>query len=504
MKTQLLVLESHDDLISVKDKMSWAKTPRILLIWPKGEKIALRPLDLKMLQRQARSLGATLGLVARDPRIRREAAALGLPVFDSPRAAQADLWPESRLPKFSSLRDASRKLRKSPAYLRALRDQSLPARERWREHPIVRVGFFALGVFAVLALALLFLPHAKITLAPESKTQSLAIPVTADPALKSVFIAGNIPAREGTREVASSQQIASTGETAVPESEARGVARFRNLTASKIQIPLGTVVHTLGASPIRFATMQEAEIAAGVGKTVDVPIEAMGAGASGNLNVDLIQAIEGPLGLSLAVTNPAPTSGGTEGRVAAPSAADHERLRGLLMESLRAQVKLEMLADLPSGSVIFPDMVKDVIVLEEAYDPPAGETGAILTLTMRAKFSAQYASGDDLSELATLALSASLEDGFSAAPESPTFRSVGAPITDADGRTVFQLQVERRIRRTVDVRRVLSLAQGRRVDSALARLNEAFVFSSPPQIEMTPSWWPWLPLAPFRIDVVIQ
>ena len=497
MKTQLLVLESHDDLISVKDKMSWAKTPRILLIWPKGEKIALRPLDLKMLQRQARSLGATLGLVARDPRIRREAAALGLPVFDSPRAAQADLWPVPALPTFS-------KLRKSPAYLRALRDQSLPARERWQAHPIVRVGFFALGVFAVLALALLFLPHAEVTLAPESKTQSLVIPVTADPALKSVFIAGNIPARAGTREVASSQQIASTGETAVPESEARGVARFRNLTASRIQIPLGTVVHTLGASPIRFATMQEAEIAAGVGKIVDVPIEAMGAGASGNLNVDLIQAIEGPLGLSLAVTNPAPTSGGTEGRVAAPSAADRERLRGLLMESLRAQVKLEMLADLPMGSVIFSDTVKDVIVLEETYDPSAGETGATLTLTMRVKFSAQYASGDKLSELAALALSASLVDGFSAAPESPTFRVIGSPVTDADGRTGFQLQVERRIRRTVDVRRVLSLAQGRRVDSALARLNEAFVFSSPPQIEMTPSWWPWLPLAPFRIDVVIQ
>jgi hypothetical protein len=53
MKTQLLALESHDDLISVKDKMSWAKTPRILLIWPKGEQVELRPLDLKMLQPSA-------------------------------------------------------------------------------------------------------------------------------------------------------------------------------------------------------------------------------------------------------------------------------------------------------------------------------------------------------------------------------------------------------------------------------------------------------------------
>ena len=497
MKTHLLVLESHDDLISVKDKMSWAKTPRILLIWPKGERIALRPLDLKMLQRQARSLGATLGLVARDPRIRREAAALGLPVFASPRAAQADLWPVPKLPKFP-------KFRKSPADLRALRDEARPAQARWQAHPLVRVGFFALGVLAALTLAALFLPHAEITLSPESKIQGLTIPVAADPALKLVYITGNIPARVTTLENAGGQQIPSTGAAAVPESEAKGVARFRNLTASKIQIPLGTIVQTLGASSIRFMTTQEAEVAAGVGKTVDVPIEALGAGAGGNLEVDLIQAVEGPLGLSLSVTNPAPTSGGTSGQAAAPSPADRERLRRALMETLRAQARLEMLASLPPGSLIFPDTLKDVIVLEEIYDPPAGEMGASLSLAMRVKFAAQYASGDDLSELAALALAAALEDGFSAAPEPPTFHPIGIPVTDEAGRTSFQLQVERRIRRTVDARRVLSLAQGRRVESARARLNEAFAFSSPPQIKMSPAWWPWLPLAPFRMDVVIQ
>jgi hypothetical protein len=145
-----------------------------------------------------------------------------------------------------------------------------------------------------------------------------------------------------------------------------------------------------------------------------------------------------------------------------------------------------------------------VLVLEETYDPPAGGTGASLSLTMRVKFAAQYASGDDLSELAALALAAVLDDGFSATPEPPTFRLIGTPVTDESGRTGFQLQVERRVRRTVDTRRVLSLVQGRRVESALARLNEAFEFSSPPMIKMSPGWWPWLPLAPFRMNVVIQ
>lgn len=497
MKTTLIALESHDDLVSVMDKMSWAKTPRVLLIWPKGERIALRPLDLRMLQRRARSLGADLGLVTRDPRVRREAAALGLPVFNSPRSAQSDDWPDSALPKFD-------RPRTPPAELRALREETRPPRARWSETPAARAGFFALGVFAVLILASLFLPKAAIRLSPETKTQRLTISVSADPALKSVFITGGIPAREATRETSGSFEIASTGETAVPETEAKGVARFRNLTASRIRIPLGTVVSTLGAAPVRFRTTQEASIAAGAGRTVDVPMEAIGAGARGNLETDMAQFVEGPLGLSLAVTNPAPTTGGTERVTAAPSAQDRARLRSMLMENLRTQAKLEMLAALPRESLVFPDTIRELAVLDETYSPPAGGTGARLALTMRVRFSARYASGDDLSALAALALNAALESGFSPASAQPKLTLFVNPSTDADGRTHFSLQMERPIVRAIDPRRVPYLVQGLRVESALARLSESFALAAPPQIELSPRWWPWLPLVPFRVDVAIQ
>ena len=76
MKTQIITLESHDDLISVRDKLSWAKTPRILLVWPKYEKVTLRVLDLKVLQRHAGSLGSQLGLVTRRANVRRDAESL--------------------------------------------------------------------------------------------------------------------------------------------------------------------------------------------------------------------------------------------------------------------------------------------------------------------------------------------------------------------------------------------------------------------------------------------
>jgi hypothetical protein len=251
-------------------------------------------------------------------------------------------------------------------------------------------------------------------------------------------------------------------------------------------------------------TTQSAEIPAGTGKTADVPIQAVGAGARGNLAIDLIQVVEGPLGLSLSVTNPAPTSGGTERMVAAPSTRDYERLRGMLMDSLQTQAQLEMLADLPIGSVIFPDTVEEVIVLEEEADPSAGKVGGTLTLRLRVKFTAHYVSGDDLAEFASQVSSASMQAGFAPVATPPVFRIVGTPVTDDMGKTKFQLQVERRVQRTIDSQLVLSMVQGKSLESASTLLDEAFKLSSPADIRMTPSWWRWLPLAPFRMDVVIQ
>src|SRR6266704_5060243 len=102
MKTQIITLESHDDLISVRDRLSWAKTPRILLVWPKYENVTLRQVDLKVLQRHAASLGAQLGLVTRTRRVRADAEALGIPVFESAGQAQKVAWPKvthKRLPE---------------------------------------------------------------------------------------------------------------------------------------------------------------------------------------------------------------------------------------------------------------------------------------------------------------------------------------------------------------------------------------------------------------------
>jgi len=500
MKTQIITLESHDDLISVRDRMSWAKTPRILLVWPKYEKVTLRQVDLKVLQRHASTLGAQLGLVTRARRVREDAEALKIPVFESTGQAQRVAWPALRH------RRLWRHPRSGPRKdLRDLRREQVPAKEEaWRALPVVRVSAFIVGVAAVLVLVALFIPRAQITLHPESRVQSVVLPVIASPAIDAVFITGSIPAREKRVIVSGDQTVIVTGESVIPQSKARGVAAFRNLTQQAVTIPAGTVVQTADAEAVRFVTTRDGEVDAGVGETLELPIEAVEGGLSGNVDAETIAAIEGRLGLSLSVTSPEALTGGREVPSVQASDADRERAKDLLMEALEEEARAKLADEIAAGDIRFDETFAVAQILSEEYDPPAGAAGTKLTLTMQVEYSLLYASASDLTELASLALNASLPSGFRAAgdPEALTVKPATKPLTLANGSTRWTVRAERRIVQQINPAQVTQFVQGIRSRTAQSALKKNFPLASSPEIQLSPSWWPWMPIVPFRISVV--
>ena len=495
MKTRIITLESHDDLISVRDRLSWAKTPRILLVWPKYEKIALRQVDLKVLQRHAASLGAELGLVSRARRVRADAEALRIPVFTSTGEAQRVAWPRPRRRRWT---------RRPPR--RDLREQreQIPDREEaaWRAHPGVRVGFFLAGVLAVLSLVALFIPRARISLTPVSETQSLVLPVSASPSIDSVFITGSIPARELHVIVDGTQTVVVTGSAVVPQSKARGSVEFRNLTQQSVAIPAGTVV--LNAEGIRFMTTEEGELEAGVGKTLELPIEALEGGAAGNLETETINAIEGRLGLSLSVINPEPTTGGRELPSVQASEADRQRARNLLLEKLEEEALTLFANEISAGDLLFDRSLNISQTLSEEYDPPPGAAGTRLTLTMQVEYSMLFADSSDLTELATLALNASLPAGFTAVQDGVTVEPVSNPSIYRDGSAKWTMRAERQIARQIDAAQVVQMVQGFGVWMVESKLKDNLPLAAAPEIQLSPTWWPWMPIVPFRISVVTE
>ena len=494
MKTQIITLESHDDLISVRDRLSWAKTPRILLVWPKYEKVTLRQVDLKVLQRHASSLGAQLGLVTRARRVRADAEALGIPVFESAGQAQRVAWPKvthKRLPE-----------RIPDKTLREKREQAQVREEAWRAHPVTRVLALIVGVVSVLALVALFIPRAQITLKPVTQTQSVEIPVSANPAVNTVFITGSIPVREKRVIVDGSQTVIVTGEGIIPQSKAKGVAEFRNLTQQAVTIPAGTVLQATDA--IRFVTTEDGVVDAGVGKKIELPIEAVEGGVAGNLEAETLTAIEGRLGLSLSATNLEPTTGGRELSSVQASDADRTRVKDLLMKSLEERARENLLSGLNSSDLLFENTLAVSQTLSEEYDPPAGAAGTKLTLTMQVEFSVQYASASDLTELATLAMNAVLPSGFRAASDAVTVKPTTNPKLADDGSVHWTMSAERTIAQSFDAAQVTQLVLGYGVKQAQANLNDNLPPASSPEIRLSPSWWRWVPLLPFRIDVVTQ
>ena len=492
MKTQIITLEAHDDLISVRDRMSWAKTPRILLVWPKYEKVTLRQADLKVLQRHASTLGAQLGLVTRRRAIRIDAEELGIPVFESTGQAQKVTWPAQRRRKVKQ---------KAPdKTLREKREQVRVKEEAWRSHPASRIGFFILGVVAVLSLVALFIPRAQIQLKPVIKTQSVPVPVSASRSVSDVFITGSVPALEKRVAVSGEQKVLVTGEGVVPQSKAKSVVIFRNLTQDDVTIPAGTVVRS---NDIRFVTKDEVLVDGGVGKTIEVDIEAVEGGLAGNLDAETINIVEGRLGLLLSVTNPEPTIGGRERASVQATDADRARAKDLMLKSLERDARAELLELMNSDDVMFDDTFALSQILSETYDLPSGATGSQLTLTMQAEFVVLYASASDLTELASLALNASLPSGYSAAPVAITFESITEPVIEKDDSIRWTIRAERKIVQQTSATKITRSILGLGVSDAQSWLDKTLP-QADPKVVLSPTWWPWVPIVPFQIEVVTQ
>jgi hypothetical protein len=297
------------------------------------------------------------------------------------------------------------------------------------------------------------------------------------------------------------QAITVTGEGSVPQSKARGTVEFRNVTQQAVTIPAGTVV---SASEIRFATTKEGAVEAGVGETVSLTIAAVEGGIAGNVEAESINRIEGRLGLSLAVTNPEPTTGGRELSSVQASDQDRARVKKILIENLETMARETFLDELNSGDLLFENTLERTQILSEKYDPPPGGVGTKLTLSMQVEFAARYASAADLTELATLAMNASLPSGFVPAPGAVTVKPLTDPFRDTDGSLHWNIRADREIVLSFDAVFVTQLVQGLGLNQAQSNLKEHLPAESEPVIRLSPSWWRWVPLLPIRIEVVTQ
>lgn len=493
MKTQVIQLNVHDDLVSIRDRMAWAKTPRILLVWPRQGSVGVRPLDLTLLRRHAQGLGAELGLVTRDGEIRAAARELGLTVFKSSADAQKRTWLEKH---------SARPQRRFPrADLRSQRD-SLPEAQifNFRAHPARRLAVFAVGVLAVLALVLAFIPSAEIQMTMPEQKQNLTLTVSATDDAEQVQLSGLVPMYHLTLTVSGSASALASGSLLLAGQSASGQVQLTNLTTSAQTLPSGSLVQTASSPPVVFITVEKVVVPAGKGETAAVSIRAASAGPGANLNAGQITLVAGPLSSKLAVTNLSATSGGTQSSVAMPTAQDREDLRKRLLGDLQRQALSNFLGMAATGDELFPSTLVQTRVLEESFDPPEGAAGEKVTLNLRAEYSLGYAAGTDLDQLARWVLDASLPVGNTALDGTVGLERVSS-FSMGQGVVRWQMRISRSVRPSRDPNQVIAVVQGRDRNRAAILLTSAYGLTQTPVIEVQPGWWPWMPFLPMRITV---
>jgi hypothetical protein len=319
-----------------------------------------------------------------------------------------------------------------------------------------------------------------------------------------VTLTTGIPARQASAVFEKSKTASVSGSVITPNTPAKGLAHFRNLSIGEVDIPSGTIIRTSGSSPVRFATTTDVVMPAGVGKTVDVPIQAVEAGTSGNLPADSLVIFEGDLGTSLAVTNSSVTTGGSDQLASIQTAGDRTNLHDALVSEILDQCKTSLPQSLNYGDIYFPSTLAVGKIISETYFPADGQTGATLSLTMNMQCKAQYARAADVSLYANLALNANLPAGYSPISNAVISPTQGPPLTDTDGNTSWKVTAQRSLRARIDPMKTVQSIQGRSLAAAGRGLVGSLRLAAAPSIKVMPGWWPWLPVIPFRIAILIK
>jgi hypothetical protein len=495
MKIQILRLDSHDDLASIRDRLAWIQAGRVILVWPKDGPQLHRRLDLVLLQRQAERRGAQLGLVTRDPAVQDHARALGIPLLASEDSLDQEAWRRGRRPRMAFKPPEARLVPQPPP--RPIRPSAATLSSR-----IGRALAAAAILVTPLLLAAALIPSAEIRLRPRTEPAAAQVVLTLDPAHQSPPQDGTIPAREVKITLQADGRVPTSGSSPQPGPAAAGEVVFTNLTEEGVRIPAGSGLRAGGAGGPRFLVTGETTVYPGRGQQVVAAIQALEGGPQGNVPAGAIDTVDGPLGLLVSVTNLQPTAGGALVDRPSVAAADQARLEAEVRADVLEQASRSLQEQLSPGERLAESSLRIVAVLQTEYDHAVGDPADTLGLVLTADLAALAFSMDDAQAAARQALAGSLPPGRTIVDPGTVIDIVpGGPASAADQLT---LRIDARASQSIDPNRVARQALALPADLAARRLAAAFDLSEPPRITPSPAWLPRMPFLQHRIHVVLD
>lgn len=317
---QFIQIEADEDATSVKDRLSFYRGERVLLVWPEEGTALTRKLDLVLIQREAIRRQIKLAFVTHDPQVVQHAKDLGISTFQTIGASERGRWKRGSRRVFTG-RDRRPTLANEGETLddiTAAYRQSLFTGSLTLGGIILRM--MILGVVLGVAFGVFYfaIPQATIRLTPAVQPLDVSVQITvnSEEGYSNIDIENAVlPALRISVEIEETDTIATTGQQVSGQSDAKGEILLINQTESEVIIPEGVVVGTSASTPVHFRTMEEVIIPAGVGSEATVEIEPLpnSLGELGNVDANAVNVIIGDLNEQVSVINPqAIRGGGTE------------------------------------------------------------------------------------------------------------------------------------------------------------------------------------------------
>ena len=506
MVEQVITLEPEDDLNSIRDRLEWIQAGRVLLVFPPGEEPVSDQLGLRLIQRQAGRQQLELGIVCSDPALLAEARSLGIPVFPTLEIGQSRTWRWPWKPQ-----EQERVLHAPPTpdpgdlYEMHRRNSPRPTWQVW----LGRIGGLALSimVLAVLFVAAVYIvPGADVTLYPSTDTLNVTAVVIGDPAVEeSDYENGVIPARLIRVQVSWRGSAATTGFTDIPDAPATGMVVFINQQSDPVTVPSGTVVRTSAGTTIRFRTTRTVEVPGAVGGTIEAPIVAVDSGPWGNVEVNLINQIEGALALQLNVRNLSPTEGGGVRQVKAVTQADLDRLRGQVLQQLFQLAKAEMANWMTASEFLADESLALFLVQEEDFSRYVGEQADAVELDMTALIQGYVVDSNEGYGVVYTTLTQETPAGYQLIPSSISQPRRGEVLTvDDEGRVTFLMQGQATVAATIDQNAIEENVRGQDIEAATAWIVDNVPVEQPPEISVWPAAFGRMPYLPIRITTHVE
>jgi len=505
---QILELHEFEDVHSIRDRLAFTESKRVLLVVPPFSDVLKRRIDLQLVQRFAQEKRLDIALVTSDLDLRALATELDVPTFFTVEAGQRrQRWRRAGDDGFGPYRPPDRSEARRAARDRDTRVSQAGGEARRQIWMGVKAGLIVVVTLAALVSAVAVVPSAEVFLVPESQRVVANALVVADPDVAAVdMAAARVPARYVVAEVKGTVTVPATGKRFIPDTRATGVVFFVNQLNIPFRVQKGTVVRTsAGAQATRFVVTSDLDVPAGIGAQAQAPIEAVEVGARGNVPTNFINEIEGVAALSLRVSNPDVTKGGGDREVTAVDPADLDIARNLLLEQLKQQA-LDSLArtDLGSTEFLLAGSVSTDAILDATFDKEVTEQATELTLQMNVRFSALAVDSEDANIIVCAAMQAQAPAGYGLLAEGLTFqRGAEQPIGDT-GTHQFEMQGLGYAAADIDVARALRAIAGKPRDTAASILQRDLSLQKPPRITVSPGWFPIVPLLPVRMRAIVD